>query len=128
VRADTDGWFASSERDRQASALLAGGDLVEQAVFYLHLSVEKALKAVICERSGSEKLPFIHNLIALADRAEVRPPAHMTLFLARLSPHGVGTRYAVTDPTVLAMYTPQLYEGLAPGVEEIVEWLKQQAG
>ena len=65
-----DFWLYGSKDDFNAALNLFEGKYYSQALFFCHLSIEKYLKYLI-EKNGKNSVPFIHNLIQLAELTEI---------------------------------------------------------
>jgi len=63
-------WRESAVDDLEAAALLVEKEKINQSLFFAHLALEKALKALVCRATRSTPLP-IHDLSKLAERSEM---------------------------------------------------------
>jgi HEPN domain-containing protein len=57
-------WRQGFEEDREVAQSLIDSGRIRHGLFFLHLSAEKLLKAIICARTG-DLAPRMHNLIRL---------------------------------------------------------------
>lgn len=99
-------WWNQSKRDKRTAVHAHESKDHYAAVFWIHQSVEKALKAVVIEKTRS-LAPRTHNLLELAALAGL-PPGHLS-FLRELSPHFIITRY----PDAAGAEPADMYDGRA---------------
>jgi len=91
---ETENWLASAEYDLQtAESLLEIGRHLH-VVFFCHLVIEKTLKALISETTGSSP-PRTHDLIKLSTLGQASLPPSEKAFVAELTDVSVATRYPV---------------------------------
>jgi HEPN domain-containing protein len=124
VKRETAAWLASAEQDAAAARLLSANGFYSQAVFYTHLWMEKVLKALVVERSPTNRARWTHDLIALLHAAGHPGATWMLPLLVRLSVESVDSRY--TLPPDSARYTFEVARELLEGAEEAAGWLRQQ--
>lgn len=68
VQKHIDYWRNGSREDAAAAAALLDSGHIRHALFFAHLSLEKAIKAAVCQRTR-ELPPRIHSLTVLAERS-----------------------------------------------------------
>ncbi|MFH0766213.1 MAG: HEPN domain-containing protein [Calditrichota bacterium] len=69
-------WTSGADEDFIAAESLVRKKLFRQGLFFAHLCLEKYLKALIIFQTG-EDAPYIHNLLRLAEIAELKlEPIH----------------------------------------------------
>jgi HEPN domain-containing protein len=85
-------WRSGAEEDWAAAEDLIRLERVRHGLFFAHLALEKALKAHIC-RTTRDLPPRIHQLLRLADRAELPLSDEQRMFLARFDRHHLEGRY-----------------------------------
>lgn len=61
-------WLQGSKKDMSACLTLAADGLFAHALFFLHLSLEKKLKALCVVRTKAQA-PYGHNLVYLSGKA-----------------------------------------------------------
>ena len=115
-------WCASAEEDWDAALSLIAGKRNRHGLFFVHLALEKMLKALVTQHTG-QVAPKIHALIRLADRADLSLTEERRDFLGEFDRYQIEGRY------------PELL-GEAPGSEEtdaalsaadeMFKWLKSQ--
>lgn len=124
-----DYWLNMCDEDLiTAKAMLDAGRLLWVG-FVCHLTVEKALKAVIEEVSGSAP-PKIHNLIKLATLGGViNDLAEKQVRLLReLNPLHIETRYNEYKDKLAASLTLKRCERILLETEEFLCWTKKRLG
>lgn len=85
-------WRQGAAEDWDVAAALVERGNTRHGLFFAHLAVEKALKALVCARTA-ELAPRSHNLLRLAELAEVSlPPSYIEL-LAELNGFSLEGRY-----------------------------------
>lgn len=113
-------WWNQSKRDKRTAIHAHESKDHYAAVFWMHQSVEKALKAVVIEKTRSLP-PRTHNLLDLAAKAGLPPRYHS--FLRELSPHFIVSRYpdaAGAEPAT--MYDGRASRAIIHKSEEVLRW------
>lgn len=113
-------WKRGAEED-----FVVAGELVEKGryrhgLFFMHLALEKLLKAQVCKQTGA-LAPKIHNLIRLAELAQLRIPEEMRNSMAKLNEFNLEGRYPIVAP--LSGSETGRYMAMAV---ETFEWLMKQ--
>lgn len=118
-------WIATSNYDmRTAEAMHKSGRYI-YVVFMCHLAMEKMLKALLANKYPEILPPKIHNLINLAQKAEVTPPDDLKDFLQRIDNVSITTRYP-EDLRRLSKEFDQLTARLIlSNTRKMLKWLKQ---
>jgi HEPN domain-containing protein len=86
-------WRRGSDEDfKTATAMFDHTDRYASALFFLHLSLERALKALFVAKFG-EHAPFTHSLLSLVEKLSlsVTEPDRMTL--ATINDFNLESRY-----------------------------------
>jgi len=115
-------WKSSAEEDFQVADQLIRSGKIRHGLFFLHLTLEKILKAHVC-RNSRDIAPRLHNLARLAELSGIAFSREDSDFLAEVNPFNIEGRY------------PEMW-GPVPSREEadtllkksggIFEWLKNQ--
>lgn len=97
------------------------------AMFMCQQAVEKALKAVIFEKTGQTP-PRKHDLISLAGDAGLLPGLDQEAkkFLRRLTYYYIETRYPDKRVELEARCTNQLVRETLRSAKEVLLWLKKE--
>ena len=85
-------WREGAESDWKMHQSLAKSKHFGPSLFYLHLSLEKYIKALIVKRSLGQA-PFFHNLVFLVGKLDIQVSEEMIRDLTQISEFNVGTRY-----------------------------------
>ena len=115
-------WKVSAEEDFAAAESLLEKGHFRHCLFFAHLAVEKMLKAHVT-RQTSDIPPRIHNLVRLAESAELRLSPEQARFLRGFDVYQLEGRYPDSAQVLLDLETAQAKLTLA---EEMLKWLKAQ--
>lgn len=113
----------SAERDWKTAHQLFDGKNYSYALFFCHLTLEKLLKSFVVEKTDAPA-PFIHNLVKLAELAEISIEKEMADSLTEIAEFNIAARY---DDEKLAFYkkaTKEFAEKYFNITEKIYLWLK----
>jgi HEPN domain-containing protein len=116
-------WRKSAIEDLDvAEDLILNRHRVLHGLFFVHLALEKLLKALVCQKT--QKLaPYIHNLIRLSEIADLHlDPQHKTL-LADVNDFNLSGRYPDLLVSKPSLPEARQYLKRAKGT---FEWLKNQ--
>jgi HEPN domain-containing protein len=97
--------------------------------FFCHLIAEKALKAVIAEKTDDIP-PKTHDLLRLSVKGDVfdKIPPDIKQLLNKLTPLQIEARYPEYKEKISATLTNEYCEQLLKETEEFLCWIKQQLG
>jgi len=95
-------------------------------IFFCHLALEKALKALYVEKYNDipEKT---HSLVLLIDLLDLDPPLHLLDSLIVINRLGITGRYPHNLEKVLEQYTRAQTQKLVNETQEILTWLIQKS-
>lgn len=86
-------WKQSSDKDWEFSQeIYVGGKRYDYCLFFVHLSLEKLLKALHYHRKDSHPLA-IHDLVELSKRAEIEMSQSQLSDLKEISSFNLSARY-----------------------------------
>lgn len=115
-------WKSGAEEDFQVADQLIKSGRIRHGLFFLHLTLEKILKAHVC-RNSRDIAPRLHNLARLSELSGIAFKQEDSDFLSEMNPFNIEGRY------------PEMW-GPVPSREEadtlllksggIFEWLKNQ--
>lgn len=91
-------------------------------LFFAHLAIEKILKAHVC-KATQNIAPYIHNLVMLAQRANLALSSSQVDALANMNPFNLNGRYPPIDEPHFSKKQVAL---IMKNAEEIMKWLKKQ--
>ncbi len=115
-------WRDGAKEDWEAASQLVDGGKTRHGMFFSHLALEKLLKAHICKKTG-KLAPKIHNLVRLAETAELQLKPEYVDTLAEMNEFNLEGRYPVTFVAPLTKKEAQAYMKKA---KEVFEWLTQK--
>jgi len=115
-------WRTGAGEDWEAARQLVDGGKARHGLFFAHLALEKLLKAHVCKRT-QKIAPKLHNLVRLAEMAELDLDAYHLDILAEMNEFNLEGRYPITYVT-----PPSQKEALAYMNESkvVFEWLTRQ--
>jgi HEPN domain-containing protein len=120
-----DNWLTSSEYDiKTAQALLKSRRYI-YVIFMCHLSVEKALKALVVKRL-KKVAPKTHDLLYLASLAGVKIPKDHESIMAHLNEASVPTRYPEDISRLVKSYNKRAAERYLRETKDLLKWLRAQ--
>ena len=101
------------------AAYLIKGKRIWLGLFALHLAVEKALKAHVVKET-QDVPPFVHNLLKLAEVANLKLSEKQINLLADLNPYNIRGRYQedLGSPPPMSEV-----KSLVKRAKEMFEWL-----
>ena len=120
-------WFELCEDDiLTAKALLDSKRLLHMG-FFCHMAAEKALKAVISEKTNGIP-PKIHDLQKLAVQGSIYDEFsnEQLLFIDKLTPLQIEARYPEYKSKIAGTLTSYYCQELLTETEAFVCWIKQQ--
>ena len=115
-------WRDGAREDWQVAAELLENGRVRQALFFMHLALEKALKSHVCRHTG-DLAPHTHNLIRLAEISCLEISPEQTDTLADMNEFAMAGRY---PDTVGPLPTRDDAKELQAKAREVFQWLIRQ--
>jgi len=102
-------WFTSANDDFESAKLLISNNRFLHGLFFCHLVIEKAIKAIVVKQT-KEIAPRTHNLLYLSDLANLTFSEDDDIFLGILMKYQLQGRYPDYQPNV-------------PNIEKVNEYL-----
>jgi HEPN domain-containing protein len=115
-------WVKTAEEDFEVGKNLVLADKTRHGLFFLHLAVEKMLKACFCKMQQTTP-PKIHNLPRLFEMAGFNKDDERQTVLATLNRFCLEGRYPEQQPVVPDKKEAERYLQIT---DEVIKWLKQQ--
>ncbi len=112
-------WRGGAEEDWAVAIHLVERGSVRHGLFFAHLALEKLLKAHVCRRTG-DVAPRLHNLVRLAEIAELALDSARTDTLAEMNAFSLAGRYPDASPPPPSLDEALLLMGRAL---EVLTWL-----
>jgi HEPN domain-containing protein len=115
-------WRKGADEDWEAGKELLQSGRIRQGLFFIHLSLEKILKAHFCV-NRRDVAPKSHNLVRLAEIGGVSLNEAQRDILADINAFNLEGRYPDSYAVLLSKDEVAL---VMTGAEEIFSWLKSQ--
>lgn len=117
-------WLIQAEDDMGTADHLFSSGRYIYAVFFSHLAIEKALKAIY-HRKFDELPPKTHSLSGLLKMNELAPPLNIEKFIIDLDQASVATRYPEELMKLRLAYPRPVVERIVSQTKEALEWAKK---
>jgi len=123
---DSGEWFRQAQYDLGTAESLISAARYPPVIFFCHLSLEKALKALYVEKfnDNPEKT---HSLVFLVEILELELPQQYMDSLFIINRVGITGRYPHNLDVVLEQYTKEKTEKIVHETKEILTWLMQKS-
>ncbi len=119
-------WLESSYDDFDTAEKLFQNKKYVQSMFFLHLSIEKLLKAVFIRKNNFEA-PYGHNLQYLALKIlGIQLQQHQLDLLSEITTFNISARYDDYKRNFYTICDKQFAERYLQKGKEIMEWFKFQ--
>jgi len=115
-------WRNGAIEDWEVASQLVEGGKSRHGMFFAHLALEKLLKAHICKKTG-KLAPKIHNLVRLAEVAELQLKPEDVDTLAEMNEFNLEGRYPISFVSPPTKKESQEYMKKA---KVMFEWLTQK--
>ena len=115
-------WKDGSLEDLEVARDLIAGNHIRHGMFFLHLALEKILKAHVC-KTIQDVPPRIHNLVRLAELANLSLISEQKYFLEELNNYNLEGRYPDDLTPVPAL---QNAKDILACAEDFYQWLINQ--
>ena len=115
-------WRESAIDDIESVEALLKIKKINQGLFFAHLSLEKALKAIVCRETG-EHPPYTHNLERLAQLTKMELTEEQIHILAEVSPYNLRGRYSIPATPLLSIKRAR---EITSEVRKLVKWLNKK--
>jgi len=93
-----------------------------QSLFFLHLSIEKSLKALVVFHS-KDHAPLSHNLVFLAQKAGLELTETQTRLLNQINEYNISTRYPDEAGNLYKKATATYTKKILKEGKEIKKWI-----
>ncbi len=118
-------WIAQAEFDIETAEYMFQGGRYFYAAFMCHISLEKAMKGIYCEKL-QDVPPKVHNLVYLISKTGINPPETMGKFIVKLNEANIATRYPESLENLQKAYTKNITQDIILNTKEALAWIKQQ--
>lgn len=120
MKKETENWWKQANRDLESAKKIMELGEYHVCAFLSQQAVEKALKALLIDRTGN--FPRIHDVVELSRR--VRAPIEITELCATINPAYTSTRYP--DVASDSDFDKGEVEDILKSAKEILEWIKKE--
>lgn len=117
-----DYWLNSANADLKAMESLFKNGHYVWALFLGHLVIEKLLKAVYVKNIGTN-VPYIHNLVRLAEEARFELTEEQKDFLAEITTFNIKSRYPDYKGRFYKRASKKFTEHYIKEIKEFRKWL-----
>lgn len=118
-----DYWLSEGEQSLDVARHLFEKEDYSYALFFGHLAVEKVLKAILAQKTD-QQVPRLHNLLRLAQEAEIETTDEQKQILIRITTFNLESRYPDYKREFRKKCTQRFTRQELSQVEEIFRWLK----
>jgi HEPN domain-containing protein len=120
----TANWLAQVDYDIATAEQMLHARRYIYVIFMSHMALEKALKALVTEET--QKLPpRTHNLIDLAQRAQVVLSQEQQDFLGKINNTSVMVRYPDDLSAMVSQYPEAIAQDYLERTKELILWVRQ---
>jgi HEPN domain-containing protein len=116
-------WIAGSDDDYETMMALYNSKRYNWSLFIGHLVIEKLLKAYFV-KVKSDYPPFIHNLLRLAEKAELSLTDDLKKDLVTITAFNINARYDDYKMGFKKQWTPEFTLEWTDKITEIRIWIK----
>ena len=117
-------WLTSSIDDFDTAKILFEKEKYVQSMFFLHLSLEKMLKALYVNKNNGEA-PFGHNLVKIASLIEnLELGEYEKILLADVTSFNISSRYDDYKRNFFEICNADFANGYITNTEKLILWLK----
>lgn len=120
-----DFWLESAEDDFDTAEKLFEAKKYHHCLFFSHLFLEKALKALVVKKTGQHALPT-HNLTNLAKKAKIELTSKREKELDAISRFNIKARYNSYKFNFFKQATKEYTQKWFKICQKIYQWLKKQ--
>ena len=116
------GWVDQAQYDLDTARAMLASSRYLYVLFCCQQAVEKTLKAVIIRRTG-EMPPRVHNLLRLAEIAQVQADQVQVRLLGELSAYYIQSRYPEEIKAAGATIARAVADEALKKTEQIIPWI-----
>jgi len=116
-------WIDGSDDDFETMMLMFDSNRFNWSLFIGHLMIEKLLKAYYVKKK-SDYPPFIHNLLRLAEKAELQLNDEKKLHLVTITAFNINARYDDFKMSFKKQCTLEFTSEWIENIKDIRLWIK----
>lgn len=117
-------WIQGAEEDLSAAESLYAAGKYNWCLFIAHLVLEKMLKALFVLRNDNKVPPRTHNLVKLAERAQLQLSDEKRFFLDEVSSFNLEARYPDYKKEFYKKCSKEFTLNYLIEIKESVQWVK----
>lgn len=118
-------WQKESKDNLNTAEYLFKGKKYRDCLFFCHLSLEKYLKSKVVNQTKNEPPP-IHNLIRLAEKAQIKLDPKIADCLAEINTFNIEARYDTYKHALFKKATLKFTSSYLKITQNILKWLKNK--
>lgn len=119
-------WRASAQHDLETAAAIYKSKRYDWCLFVGHLALEKVLKALFVDRNDNNIPPKTHNLVKLAELANINLDDEQKFFLDKISDFNIQTRYPDYAQEFYQRYDKKFAKEHLSKIKEFYTWFNSQ--
>lgn len=120
-----DYWMRGATEDLQTAKDLFQTKHYANCLFFCHLALEKALKAMVV-RKIKKHAPYFHQLNSLADIAQITRDSEQTILLDEITSFNIKGRYPDYLTEFSKKYTKKDAQKYLLHTQKLLSWLQKQ--
>lgn len=117
-------WSESSDDDFETMLAMFESKKYNWALFIDHLMIEKLLKALYV-KINNDYPPFIHNLLRLAEKCDLKLTEDQKLFLVTVTAFNINARYDDYKMSFQQKCTPEYTVTWIENLKTNRQWIKK---
>lgn len=118
-------WNKGAAQDWKSCLLLLSGKQYRQSLFFLHLTLEKKLKALVVLKT-KKHAPFTHNLLILAGTAGLNLDKVEVDWLTTATTFNLSGRYPDEKQKLTSRFTKRFTEEWVKNAKQLIQKLNKQ--
>jgi len=119
-------WIESADHDLDTSNTLFEAAKYDWSLFVGHLVLEKLLKAVYVQNNENKIPPKLHNLVRLAEIANIEIDEDKKMVLDKINDFNIEVRYPEYKNEFYKLCTKEFAEENVTKIKELYQWIKSQ--
>jgi HEPN domain-containing protein len=120
----TENWLAQVDYDLATAEYMLRAGRYIYVIFMTHMALEKTFKALVTEET--QRLPpRTHNLIELAQRAQLVLSQEQQDFVGKINNASVVVRYPNDLAAMVSQYPEAVARDYLQSTKELIAWMRQ---
>jgi HEPN domain-containing protein len=117
-------WSDSSDEDFDTMITMFESKKFNWSLFVGHLMIEKLLKALYV-KTNNDYPPFIHNLLRLAEKCDLKLTEDQKIFLVTVTAFNINARYDDYKMSFQQKCTPEFTDAWIENLKINRQWIKK---